>query len=342
METFGMKSGPSGSLPGRLGASAPAAGPIVDVRGVRRRFEEALALDDVSLAVPAGEIHALLGPNGAGKTTLLRILAGLLAPSEGSVRILGDDAFERRRAIRSRVGLVPSGDRTFYLRISGLENLVFFARLYGLSRKQALARAREVLAWVGLEGAARKRVGLYSHGMQKRLSIARAFLTDPALLLVDEATHDLDPEGSRTVRELVADVAEQGAAVVWATQRLDEIRGFAHRVTLLSQGTARFTGLVAELVEYAAPRRYVVQVRNGKPGGEQLRRLLENAIGGFGRVAPVGEGESEHYVLALGDRVVLGDALAALMAAEVQILACRQERSEIEEAFFALTQGEPA
>jgi ABC-type multidrug transport system ATPase subunit len=105
-----------------------------------------------------------------------------------------------------------------------------------------------VLAAVGLTDAARRRVATYSHGMQKRLSIARALLTQPAVLLVDEATHDLDPEGAQRVRGLVAERAAAGAAVVWATQRVDEIGDFAHRVTLLSGGRVRFTGSVGELL----------------------------------------------------------------------------------------------
>jgi ABC-2 type transport system ATP-binding protein len=222
--------------------------PPLDVRGLRRRFDRAMALDGVDFAVHQGEIHALLGPNGAGKTTLLRTISGLVAPTEGSVRVLGADVTTGSRALHGCIGLVPSGDRTFYLRISGLENLVFFARLQGMRRRRAVARAHEVLAAVGLSDAARRRVGTYSHGMQKRLSIARALLTEPEVFLVDEATHDLDPEGAQRVRSLVAERAAQGAAVVWTTQRVDEISGFANRVTVLSGGRVRFTGSVGELL----------------------------------------------------------------------------------------------
>jgi ABC-2 type transport system ATP-binding protein len=220
----------------------------IEARGLRRRFERSMALDGVDFSVRAGEIHALLGPNGAGKTTLLRTVSGLVAPTEGSVHVLGTDVTVGTRALHGHVGLVPSGDRTFYLRISGLENLVFFARLQGLRRRKAAARAHEVLAAVGLTDAACRRVGTYSHGMQKRLSIARALLTEPGVLLVDEATHDLDPEGAQRVRALVAERAAAGTAVIWATQRVDEISGFANRVTLLAAGRVRFTGSVDELL----------------------------------------------------------------------------------------------
>src|SRR3954462_1804870 len=217
----------------------------ISVRDVERRFGDVQALRGVSLAVAAGQIHALLGPNGAGKTTLLRILTGLVEPDAGSVSLLGG-AVDKRC-----LGFVPSGDRSFYLRLSGEENLLFFGRLQGLSKREARLRAREALADVGLADAARRRVLAYSHGMQKRLSVARALLTEPPVLLVDEATHDLDPEAAVQVRELIRDLAANGTAVLWTTQRIEEIRGFADRVTFLAGGRVHFAGPVAELLTRA-------------------------------------------------------------------------------------------
>ena len=157
--------------------SAPAA---VNVCDVVRMFGDVTALDGVSLRLEAGQIEALLGRNGAGKTTLVRVLAGLVEPTSGSATVAGIDAAGSPRDLRRAIGLIPSGDRTFYLRISGLENLVFFARLQGLRRRAARAQAERALAQVGLTEAARAPVGTYSHGMQKRLSIARALLVEPS------------------------------------------------------------------------------------------------------------------------------------------------------------------
>ena len=305
----------------------------IEARGVGRRFGDKVALDDVSLVVRPGEIHALLGPNGAGKTTLLRILSGLMAPSAGTVDLLGAPVGHGARELRARVGLIPAGDRSFYLRISGLENLVFFARLHGMRRREAVAKSLWALERVGLGDAERIRAGVYSHGMQKRLSVARALLTEPPVLLVDEATHDLDPEGARRVRALIGDVAAQtGAAVVWATQRLDEIRGFADTATVLRAGAARFAGTVAELMVHATPRRFMLQLA---PNGTSPEAAVA-ALGEIAQVAPHGGG---HYLLALDAGVVLGDALLALERAHVRVLACRNERSEVEEAFFSLMEG---
>jgi ABC-2 type transport system ATP-binding protein len=312
---------------------AAAAIPAIDVRNVTRRFGAKLALNRVSLRVHAGTIHALLGPNGAGKTTLLRILTALASPTDGEVELLG--RHPGGRTLKSRIGFIPSGDRSFYLRISGRENLAFFARLHGLGRRQALEQADRALASVGLADAARMRVASYSHGMQKRLSIARALVTTPEVLLVDEATHDLDPEGGRVVRELVSELASCGTAVLWTTQRIDEIRGFADQVTLLREGEVAFTGTVPELMAHAIPRRYLLRIRNGGPNGPELTERLQAALAERGTIAA--HGGLDNYLLALADETVLGDAIAALSATDVDVLTCHQERSEIEEAFLHLT-----
>jgi ABC-type multidrug transport system ATPase subunit len=309
--------------------------PALDARAISRSFQKRRVLDEVSLSVLPGQVRALLGPNGAGKTTLLRILSGLMTPDSGSVHVDGLDPFEQQRLVRRRLGLVPSGDRTFYLRLSGLENLVFFARLHGIRRRRARERAYEVLEQVDLTDAARLSVQKYSHGMQKRLSVARALLTEPSVLLVDEATHDLDPAAARNVVDLVRGLCDHGAAVVWATQRLDEIRGFADGVSLLTRGQLRFDGTVPELMALAGPQRYLVRVRNGV-AGRDLDARVRNALAGRGAVERAGGDDSGHYAMRLDDDVILGDALAALASAGVQVLACREERSEVEEAFLAL------
>jgi ABC-2 type transport system ATP-binding protein len=308
--------------------------PALDVVDVHRRFRDVEALRGVSLEVWPGEIHALLGPNGAGKTTLLRILVGLLIPDEGDVGVLGQplDVMTSRRFRRS-FGFVPSGDRSFYLRVSGLENLLFFARLHGLPKRQATSRSHELLEMVGLGDAASRRVGLYSHGMQKRLSVARALLTEPRILFVDEATHDLDPQGAERIRELVRHQARSGVAVIWTTQRVEEIRGFADHVTLLHTGTVRFQGTVPQLLAAVPRRRFLLRM---EPGQDPV--TLRSAVSGL---AEVREGsDPEHIVLGVTEGQTLGGAIAALERAGVSVLACTEEGSGVEEAFLFLTREE--
>ena len=326
------------ALAPRPEAEEPAGGgeTALEVEGLSRSFGTTRALSRVSLQVRMGEVHALLGPNGAGKTTLLRVLAGLVDPDAGEIHVLGRPARDLPyRTARRLFGVVPSGDRSFYLRMSGLENLVFFARLHGLRRARALERAWECLEAVGLADVGRAWLGTYSHGMHKRLSVARALLTHPAVLLVDEATHDLDPEGARRIRALVSAAAREGAGVIWATQRVEEIRGFADRVTLLHRGEVRFAGSVARLIATSPARRYLLHLRDGNADPPNL--LVEARAALAGGLLSAGP-DPEHLLLALPEAITLGEAVASLVGAGLDVLACCEEGSGVEEAFLSLTQ----
>jgi len=313
---------------------APA--PTIDVQGASRSYGRTIAVDRLSLVVQPGEIHALLGRNGAGKTTVLRMITGLVAPTAGVVRVQGVEVSGDVRAVCTVVGLVPSGDRSFYLRLSAVENLMFFGRLHGLRKGHARQRARDVLAEVGLsEAEIRRPMSGYSHGMQKRVSVARALLTDPSVLLVDEATHDLDPDGATTVRSLVRAAADRGAAVLWATQRVEEVRGFADRVTLLEGGSVWFSGTVSELLARAGARRFVVALAPNGVGRLPPVADLAAVLRDIGHITASGADDAS-YLLALDDRTTLGDALGALLATGVTVVGCRHERPEVEEAFLQI------
>jgi ABC-type multidrug transport system ATPase subunit len=308
-------------------------GPAIEVEGLHRSFGSVHALRGIDLEVALGEVHALLGPNGAGKTTLMRILSGLVDPTEGSAYVL-DQRAGRSPALRALIGMVPPGDRTFYLRLSGLENLAFFARLHGLRRKAARARSLELLEAVGLGEAAKRPISTYSHGMQKRLSFARALLVDPQLLLVDEATHDLDPVAAQQVRDLTAASASRGAAVLWATQRIEELHGFAARVTVLDHGSVAFSGSVATLAAMGSGDRHILQLAPGSP-------VPGSVLDGLGTLEPAPGEDASHVLLALAPDASLGAAIAALASAGAEIVSCRDERPPIERAFLAVT-GESA
>ncbi len=313
---------------------------VVELCNVVCRFGTATALGGVDLLARRGEVHALLGANGAGKTTLLRVAAGLQRPSTGLVRVAGHAPHLTDHAFRRRVAVVSSGARSFYLRISGLENLVFFARLHGFRRAAALERAWECLQAVGLSQAARKRVGLYSQGMQRRLAVARALVGAPSVLVVDEATHDLDVEGAQRVRSLIAERAQAGATVLWATQRLDEIRGFAHQVTVLQDGRVSFTGTVPELVSSATTQQFRIRVRPRAPSTAPVLERLRAAIDAMGAVDATAD--DEHFLVRLHDEVVLGDALGSVAREGLKVLACSEEQSLVAAALLRLTRSAPS
>jgi ABC-type multidrug transport system ATPase subunit len=305
---------------------------VLRVDNVVRRFDGTVALDHLSLELRAGEIRALVGRNGAGKTTLLRILSGLLDPHEGSLQMLGM-AITQSRALRSQIGLVPSGTRSFYLRISGFENLTFFARLHGLRRREAIKRAVEVLEAVDLVDAAHRPVSTYSTGMQRRLAVARALLHRPSVLLIDEATHDLDPEQAVRIRGLVAEAADRGAAVLWTTQRLEELHGFGHTVTLIDRGQCRFDGTLPELLAVAGRRRYLLGL---EVGDGQRPPHLPLRLGHLASLDAAGASANGHYLLTLADGAILGDALESLWAHGLRVVSCSEAQASIEEAFLSV------
>ena len=265
-------------------------------------------------------------------------MTGLLTPDAGEVHIAGVDVAADSMGARRLIGFVPSAERTFYMRITALENLSFFGRLQGLRRRESLARAEARLADVGLADAGGQRVGLYSHGMQRRLSMARALLMDPLVLVVDEATDGLDPEGARRVQDLVREIAARGTAVVWTTQRLDEIRGFADTVTVLDRGKTTFQGTVEDLMLRATSRRYVLRLER-QGGGDLADADVERITAGLQGAGRLSRGGSDrsHYRLELTETAVLGAALAAISEAGAVVLDCAQQRSELEESFLQLT-----
>lgn len=293
------------------------------VQDVVCRFGDKTALDGVGLAIAPGEIRALLGPNGAGKTTLIRVLSGLVKPEQGTVFTSG------------RVGLVPSGDRSFYLRLSNLENLIFFARLHGMRLRPARRRARELLTAVGLDDVANRPVGRCSHGMQKRLSVARALLGSPQVLLVDEATHDLDPEGARRIRTLVRRLADDGTAVLWTTQRVDEVPDLVDSVTLLLLGSVVFTGSPAELAARAPTDRYLIQVCTRGGALPPSPAAVQLAVGP--RTTIMSTSDRGYFVLVPRGPDGVGVAIARLVNGGFDVVTCRQAQSEMEEAFLVLT-----
>lgn len=305
--------------------------PVVEIEKVSRAFGSQTALDKVDVSVEPGEIRGLLGPNGAGKTTLLRIVAGLVDPSDGKITVLGKRWSSDRRWLRSQIGWVPAGERTFYLRLSGLENLVFFNRLYGLTLSAARQEAERLLDVVGLGPAAHKRVALYSHGMQRRLALARALIGAPRLMILDEVTSGLDPDAAHETKKGVRRAAEQGIAVVWATQRIEELRGLADTVTLLHQGVVRFDGLVQELMLKASGMMYTVELRaESVLDMEHANRALAGL--GLARATP----SPRTLELVLDDSAPLGEAIMRLERIGIHVQACRESRDSLELAFMRI------
>lgn len=214
----------------------------ISILGVTKRFGTTDALRGVDLEVAPGQVVALLGSNGAGKTTLVRIGATTVIPDSGSVHIAGLDAIASPAKARSRTGVVMSDERSFYWRMSGRANLEFFASLHGLGRREARARALEVLEAVEFPGDPDVRVDRYSSGMRARLAVARGLLGRPVVLLLDEPSRSLDPVAALSLRNLVLDLATtRNTAVLFVTHDLHEAAAVASVVVAIMRGQVAAT-----------------------------------------------------------------------------------------------------
>jgi daunorubicin/doxorubicin transport system ATP-binding protein len=227
-------------------ASPTPPGLAVETAGLTKAFAGRNVVDDVGLAVPRGTVYGVLGPNGAGKTTLIRILATLLRPDAGRATVLGHDVAREPAAVRRRVSLTAqfaSVDED----LTAVENLVLIARLLGLHRRQARARAAELLAGFDLADAARLQVQRFSGGMRRRLDIAASLIVTPDLLFLDEPTTGLDPRSRNHVWEIVRTIVGEGTTVLLTTQYLDEADQLADRIAVIDGGRVIAEGTRGEL-----------------------------------------------------------------------------------------------
>lgn len=232
--------------------------PAIELCGVTKEFEVGVAgrrlraLDQVSFAVPRGEICGLLGANGSGKSTTLKILLGLLAPTAGECRVLGrraDDA-----AVRGRIGYLPEAP-TFYPHLSGRELVTYFARLSGLAGGKTLrARVDELLVRVGLAEAAGRALGNYSKGMRQRLGLAQALVHEPDVLVLDEPTAGVDLDGAAEIDALIAEQKAQGKTVLLTSHTVAQIETLCDRVVVLERGRVALEGAVEQVAGGGATR----------------------------------------------------------------------------------------
>lgn len=255
------------------------------IRGFWKREKHPVqAVKDISLCVRKGELFGMVGPNGAGKTTTVKMLSTLLLPTGGTAQILGLDVIKHTDQIRSRIGFTFGGNKGLYSRLSGLDNLKYFAELYKLERDIIPKRIKELLEIVGLAGREHDRVETYSSGMQQRLHLARALLHDPELIFLDEPTVGIDPIGAREIRQLIKELIQRGKTILLTSHYMYEVEELCDRIAVVNHGEIVALDTPANLKRHSTGESVVtIQVPNHPPELEQELQKLQLVINSIHR-----------------------------------------------------------
>jgi ABC-2 type transport system ATP-binding protein len=203
---------------------------------LKRTKTQVAAVRDISFEVDYGELFGLVGPNGAGKTTTIKMLTTMLIPTSGTATVLGFDVEKEVTQVRRRIGIVLGGERGLYTRVNAIDNLRYFADLYGVSVSIREKRIKELLKFMGLWERARDRVETYSKGMKQRLHLARGLINDPELIFMDEPTIGLDPEIAKETRNMIRELVEKGKTVLLTTHYMFEADELCKRVAIIRNG----------------------------------------------------------------------------------------------------------
>jgi lipooligosaccharide transport system ATP-binding protein len=301
------------------------ADPLIHARGLVKRFGDFTAVAGIDVDVARGEAFGFLGPNGAGKSSTMRMIGCVSQPTEGTLRVLGMDPRRHGPAIRARLGVCPQLD-SLDPELSVRENLVTYARFFGIPRRTAKARAMELLEFVQLAERADSRVEPLSGGMKRRLTIARALVNEPEIVLLDEPTTGLDPQARHLVWERLFRLKQQGVTLVLTTHYMDEAEQLCDRLVVMDAGRIVAEGSPRELIDRYSTRE-VVELRFGDVTPDDVAGKL-NALGDRVEVLP------DRVLLYADDGDAAADAVHGLGLAPASVLV---RRSSMEDVFLHLT-----
>ncbi|MGO4691503.1 ABC transporter ATP-binding protein [Glaciibacter sp. 2TAF33] len=299
--------------------------PVIVAQNLVKKYKDFAAVDGISFEVAPGESFGLLGPNGAGKSTTMRMVGAVSTRTSGNLSVIGLDPDHYGPEIRSRLGVVPQADNLdAELRVR--ENLLVYGRYFGLPRKQVAERADELLAFAQLEGKAKAKVDDLSGGMKRRLTIARALINDPRILLLDEPTTGLDPQARHILWDRLFRLKEQGTTLLLTTHYMDEAEQLCDRLVVVDKGRIMAEGSPADLIRRYSTRE-VLEVRFGSERNAEVATRL-NGIGERLEVLP--------------DRILVytdnGEAeLVRITQAGLEPITSLVRRSSLEDVFLRLT-----
>lgn len=234
---------------------------VLTLENIHKFYGDFEALKGISFEIKEGQIFGYLGPNGSGKTTTIKLLLGLIRPSSGNVYILGEDPYPdniEAKNVRQHIGSMLEFN-SLYENLTGLENIAFWANLYGINGQTALKKAKNVIEMVKLSEWGNTSVSKYSYGMNKRLVLARALVSDPDILILDEPTAGVDPESRYIIRNMMKKLAKQGKTIFFSSHDLEEVQKVCTHVALLKKGKLISEGVLNEIItEFGNSRTFVL------------------------------------------------------------------------------------
>lgn len=313
--------------------------PYLAVQGLCKQYPKQAhpAVDDLSFTLESGRLLALLGPNGAGKTTTIKMIAGLVLPSSGEVRVLGQDVVQQRQAAVRHIGAVLEGARNLYWRLSAWENLLYFGAVRLVPPTVLRQQAQELLHLVGLHDDKDREVRHFSRGMQQKLAIAAALLHDPDLLLLDEPTLGLDVEAARVVEKTVINLArERGKAIVLTTHQMDLAERVADEIFVIHRGRQVAYAETNQLLQEYNLHRQTVQVSLCAPLAPQQLADLQQT---YPALSISGNGRFPSLTCTVDEQATLVQLLAHLDRAGIGIETVSYQRARLEDVFVSLTTG---
>ncbi len=244
---------------------------MIEAENLGKVFDKFTAVHNLSLNIPPGQLLALLGPNGAGKTTTVRMLGSILQPTTGWAKINGFDVQTQAAQVRHAIGMLTE-QPGLYLRMTGLEYLVFYGRLYGLSDAETKKRGTAMFAQFAMPGAENRRLGEYSKGMRQKVGLIRSMLHDPAVLLLDEPTSAMDPHSAKLVRDAILQLRDDKRTIILCTHNLAEAEQLADTIAIIKQGTIVAQGSVTQLKQQLLGHPQL-EIRVDKPLNGDIKEL---------------------------------------------------------------------
>ena len=306
---------------------------MIKLTGLRKRYGNLLAVDNLSLTIPKGEIYGLIGPNGAGKTTTIRMMCGLLLPTEGEVEIAGVDVCLEPERAEQHIGYL-SDFFAVYDDLKVWEYLDYFAHAYKLPEAAIPGRVREAIADVGLEVKTDSLIAGLSRGMKQRLGIARAIIHRPEVLVLDEPASGLDPKARFELRVLLQKLRDQGATILISSHILTELEGFCTSIGIMEKGRLVRSGKIDEVTAAASPSREIAIRWLGKADG--IAELLKQSA----EISAVEARENTARFDFSGSDEQLAEVLAKLTAAQVRIISFNEVKTTVEDLYMKLSHHE--